>query len=164
MINSTPIPGHKSNFIPVAVAIATLGWILFLLTPVAFASEESTLIQTELPQPDIPKPQFFCGYCHVLTYPDVVNKGYELWKKGKHNKVGCVECHYPPAAEQAPASAEGKKHIPKIPPERFSYVKLGGESVQTRPRVVDASCMTANCHGSPKDTFKTKKKMLEQYP
>jgi len=156
MINSTPIPGHKRNFIPVAVAIATLGWILFLLTPVVLASGESTPIQTELPQPDIPKPQFFCGYCHVLTYPDVVNTGYELWKKGKHNKVGCVECHYPPAAEQVPASAEGKKHIPKIPPERFSYVKLGGESVQTRPRIVDASCMTANCHGSPKDTFKTK--------
>jgi hypothetical protein len=49
------------------------------------------------------------------------------------------------------------KHIPKKPPERFSYLPLGGKAIQTRPRIVDASCMTANCHGKPEDEFKTKK-------
>ena len=114
-------------------------------------------VQTELPQLDIPQPQFFCGYCHILTYPSVVQKGYELWKKGKHNKFGCVECHYPPregeiASQTPPAGTVAEsKHIPKKPPERFSYLQLGGKAIQTRPRVMDANCMTANCHGKPDD-------------
>ena len=29
-------------------------------------------IAMELPQQDIPKPQLFCGYCHILTYPGAV--------------------------------------------------------------------------------------------
>jgi hypothetical protein len=120
--------------------------------------------QTEFPQPDLPQPQFFCGYCHLLTYPGIVQKGYDLWKKGKHKEVGCVECHYPPPKEaeglSRPLAKGGKaevKHIPKKPPEHFSYVQLGGETVKTRPRIVDASCMTADCHGKPDDKFKTKK-------
>ena len=44
------------------------------------------LSDLDLPPPEVPQPQLFCGYCHVLTYPGVVQKGYELWKKGKHNK------------------------------------------------------------------------------
>jgi len=128
----------------------------------ALAAETVKQIQMELPPPDIPQPQFFCGYCHVLTYPKVIKKGYELWKKDKHNKFGCVECHYPPQKESIPNHTSLPRntqavHIPKTPPERFSYVKLGGEVIGTRPRVIDASCMTANCHGNPKDTFKTKK-------
>lgn len=128
----------------------------------AFGAEPETQIRTELPQVETPQPQMFCGYCHILTYPSVVNKGYELWKKGKHNQFGCVECHYPPGESKAQASEKAgvtteTKHIPKKPPERFSYLPLGGESVQTIPRIVDASCMTANCHGKPDDKFKTKK-------
>jgi len=125
--------------------------------------EQKKLIQTELPQPAVPQPQLFCGYCHVLTYPGIVQKGYELWKKGKHNKYGCVECHYPPkqAEKMIPVSttdpAFEKTHIPKKPPDRFSYLPLGGETIKTRPRIVDASCMTAGCHGKPEDKFKTKK-------
>lgn len=131
-------------------------------------AEQTAKYLTELPAPDLPQPQFFCGYCHALTYPGIVNKGYELWKKGKHNKYGCVECHYPPGEAGRPgvtpaAGSESKiKHISikdpiKEPPAHFSYLQLGGEVVRTRPRVVDASCMTANCHGNPKDEFKTKK-------
>jgi hypothetical protein len=140
-----------------------LSAVMILTLPfAAFGAEPMTQIQTELPQLETPQPQMFCGYCHILTYPSVVNKGYELWKKEKHNKYGCVECHYPPgkfevqAREKAGVTTE-TKHIPKKPPERFSYLPLGGETVQTRPRIVDASCMTANCHGKPDDEFKTKK-------
>ncbi|MBW1842219.1 MAG: hypothetical protein JRI75_10575 [Deltaproteobacteria bacterium] len=135
---------------------------LVFLTP-ALGIEEKIQIQTKLPQQPVPQPQFFCGYCHILTYPGVVQKGYELWKKGKHNKFGCVECHYPPKQGEKliqasmPGTALEKSHIPLNPPERFSYVPLGGETVKTRPRIVDASCMTAACHGKPEDTFKTKK-------
>jgi hypothetical protein len=129
----------------------------------ALGAEKKSQLQLDLPQPDVPDPQFFCGYCHILTYPSIVQKGYDLWKKGKHKDVGCVECHYPPQEIESPKPQPGKtgkaetKHIPAKPPERFAYIPLGGHSVQTRPRVVDASCMTANCHGKPDDKFKTKK-------
>lgn len=137
--------------------------VVLVLTSTVLVANQQGVLQAELPQPDIPKPQFFCGYCHISTYPSIVKKGYELWKKGKHNQYGCIECHYPPesasSSNQAKASgsAPPSVHIPKEPPDRFSYLPLGGETVQTRPRIVDASCMTANCHGKPDDKFKTKK-------
>ncbi|MDF1592049.1 MAG: multiheme c-type cytochrome [Desulfobacterales bacterium] len=150
------------------ISIVMLVVVNLALSGSVFAMDQAAKSLTELPAPDLPQPQFFCGYCHVLTYPGIVNKGYELWKKGKHNKYGCVECHYPPGKAgrlgvTPTAGNESKiKHIPikdliKEPPAHFSYLQLGGEVVRTRPRVVDASCMTANCHGNPKDEFKTKK-------
>jgi hypothetical protein len=134
-------------------------------TSLSFSSENNMRLQNELPHPDIPKPQFFCGYCHLLTYPGAVQKGYETWKDSKHAEYGCVQCHYsPPAGSgQTPASGPNKivkikkEHIPKTPPERFSYIRLGGTSVKTRPEVGDETCMTAPCHGNPEDDFKTKK-------
>lgn len=60
-----------------------------------------------LPPPDIPQSHLFCGYCHVLTYPGVV--------------------------------------------------QIGGNNIQTRLKISNASCMTAACHGKPDDQFKTKK-------
>ncbi|MEE9532611.1 MAG: hypothetical protein V3W52_16640 [Syntrophobacteria bacterium] len=136
---------------------------ILVLAISALAADQKPLLQTELPQPDVPEPQFFCGYCHILTYPSVVQKGYDLWQKGKHKDVGCVECHYPPREtathDQARAATDATKikHLPMKAPERFAYLPLGGGSVRTRPRIVDASCMTANCHGKPDDKFKTKK-------
>ncbi len=138
---------------------------------VALGAGQMTELLTELPQPDTPQPQFFCGYCHILTYPGIVQKGYETWKEDKHNKYGCVECHYPPKQAKGPsqtpaagATAESK-HIPKKPPERFAYIQLGGETVRARPRIIDASCMTVNCHSKPGDKFKTKKiKFTEKVP
>ena len=125
----------------------------------------------DLPPPDIPQPQMFCGYCHVLTYPGVGQKGFELWKKGKHNKFDCVECHYPPkGAETKHAATQSDTevkpaHIPKKLPERFSCLPLGGNNIQTRLKISDASCMTAACHGKPDDQFKTKKiKFTENEP
>jgi len=144
--------------------IAFIATVILSLSGLAFSTDQKVPRLKNLPQPDIPQPQFFCGYCHVLTYPGVVQKGYELWKKDKHNKFGCVECHYPPntAGMSTPASGENTTgtwngHIPKNPPERFSYIPLGGETIKTRPRVPDANCMTSRCHGKPDDDFKTKK-------
>ncbi len=123
-------------------------------------AQTKPLVQNELPQPDIPQPQLFCGYCHILTYPSIVKKGHALWKKGKHSKFGCVECHYPPKkVERGPVTGAVDKytHISKKPPERFSYLPLGGEVVKTRPRIIDASCLKSECHGRPGDNFRTKK-------
>jgi hypothetical protein len=153
-----------------------LAYIVLILTAImfsaglAFSAEKKAQRLKNLPQPEIPQPQFFCGYCHILTYPGVVQKGYDLWKKGKHNQFGCIECHYPPdeagisnpaAVKKATGTFSG--HIPENPPERFSYISIGGETVKTRPRILDANCMTARCHGNPSDTFKTKKiKFIEK--
>jgi hypothetical protein len=161
MLPLTIKPCHKRwIFFRILAAAAVV--LLITSGPVLSADQKAQLL-TELPQFDIPQPQFFCGYCHILTYPGVVQKGYDLWKKGKHNNIGCVECHYPPKVSEMPNQASTSstateiKHIPKKPPERFSYIKLGGETIRTRPRIIDASCMTANCHGKADDDFKTKK-------
>lgn len=109
------------------------------------------------------EPQFFCGSCHILTYPEMIQQGYELWKKSKHKDVGCVQCHYPGntphgLGASAPAgSGLGITFIPKVPPERFAYVRLGGRTVQTRAHIEDSSCMATDCHGKPGDDFKTRK-------
>jgi hypothetical protein len=128
----------------------------------ALGASQQTESRMDLPQPDIPEPQFFCGYCHILTYPGILQKSFDTWEKSKHNKTFCVQCHYPPkdiGKGKTPwaGTAVESKHIPKKPPERFAYVPLGGETVRTRPMILDASCMTADCHGKPDDKFKTKK-------
>jgi hypothetical protein len=126
-------------------------------------AEKNVPLKMELPPPEVPQPQFFCGYCHVLTYPGVIQKGYELWQKDKHSNVGCVECHYPPGASASlnssatSAGVTGASHIPAKPPGHFSYLPLGGDIIRTKPQIADASCMTAACHGKPDDKFKTKK-------
>ena len=154
------IPSDLKTVYRILVIVAVS---VFVFVGTAFGAEEKVPLKMELPPPEVPQPQLFCGYCHVLTYPGVVQKGYELWKKGKHNKFGCVECHYPPKGTEAnnttkPSNTEAQPaHIPKKPPERFSFLPLGGDTIQTRPKISDASCMTAACHGKPDDQFKTKK-------
>ena len=139
-------------------ALVLIGWFHS-----AVAAEKKTLPKMAPPQLEIPEPQQFCGHCHILTYPSVVQKSYELWKKGKHNQIGCVQCHYPPRKKDDEGRPENwnamlaSAHIPKKPPDRFSFLDLEGEIIRNRPRVVDASCMTAKCHGKPEDHFKTKK-------
>ncbi len=151
------------------LAIAVVSILVFAGT--VLGAEKNVLLKMELPPPEVPQPQLFCGYCHVLTYPGVVQKGYDLWKKGKHNKVGCVECHYPPKASASRTSnaiagnVTKASHIPAQPPGHFSYLPLGGNTIQTRPKITDSSCMTAACHGKPDDKFKTKKiKFTEKVP
>ncbi len=162
MVQIQKIRHNRKLLIFFQILVIAAAGILVLLVSTLKANQKLQL-NTELPPPEIPQPQFFCGYCHILTYPNVVQKGYELWKKGKHNKSGCVECHYPPKEAKGSSQSSGAgtaieiKHIPKKPSERFSYLPIGVETVLTRPRITDASCMTAACHGKPDDNFKTKK-------
>ncbi|MBW2066257.1 MAG: hypothetical protein JRJ03_15190 [Deltaproteobacteria bacterium] len=154
---------NKTKWLVVFPLLLAAGPLFFLLPESTRAGQgEEAAKEFAIARLSIPAPQPFCGYCHILTYPNIVQKGYELWKKGKHNNVGCVECHYPPKKKKAyrghvSGSKDEIKHIPKKPPERFSYIELGGGVIRTRPRIVDASCLTSNCHGNPKDEFRTKK-------
>ncbi|MCK5194903.1 MAG: hypothetical protein KAQ71_13910, partial [Desulfobulbaceae bacterium] len=100
------IQNHKINPKPefrIFFRIFVIALVVIVILPVsAFSGDKKTKILTVLPQQNIPQPQFFCGYCHILTYPGAVQKGYDLWKKGKHNKYGCVECHYTPKKAGSP--------------------------------------------------------------
>jgi hypothetical protein len=89
---------HKHELAILFIILVSFALAAFFLPGNVLAQSGDTQLKLDLPPPEVPQPQLFCGYCHVLTYPGVVQKGYELWKKGKHNKVGCVECHYPPGA------------------------------------------------------------------
>jgi nitrate/TMAO reductase-like tetraheme cytochrome c subunit len=116
--------------------------MMVTLLSLSFSSaQQMTQPLTEFAAPDIPQPQGFCGYCHILTYPAIFEKSHKTWKEGKHDSVGCVECHYPPQeaakakdAAQLEGAVHKRDHIPVGTPGHISYLKLGGE-----------------------DTFKTKK-------
>lgn len=145
------------------LAVFVSAMLVIPISSMAASKDDQQLTRTnDLPPPDVPQPQFFCGYCHVLTYPEIIKKGHDLWEKGKHSNYACVDCHYPPKSETALSTTDQppfpkKEHISRKSPERFSYVPLGGQTVRTRPRVLDANCTTSACHGNPKDQFKTKK-------
>ena len=153
----------QSNLGTTAIAIM----VIFIWAAGAWSAEPEKEPRPVFPQPDIPEPQGFCGYCHILTYPAIFNKSYTTWKSGKHNNIGCVACHYPPPVARTTASAAedrvmiNRSHIPPLKSGHFSYLDLGGETMATKPRIENASCMTAACHGRPEDTFKTKKIQFE---
>lgn len=131
--------------------------------------------------------QFFCGYCHVLTYPEVMKKAHKTWKNDeKHNKYGCVECHYPP---DLPAIAEHRK-IPKTKTEAdkkekkktdwdfmktelevfsklVTVLNMNESTVLRKPKIDDRSCTTTDCHpttGKKKEAeYWTKKLKFMEY-
>jgi len=137
------------------------GMMMVTLFSLSFSGAEQKMPpQAEFPEPSIPQPQGFCGYCHILTYPAIIEKSHETWKVSKHASVGCVECHYPPnlTEKKRPESlATADSHIPVMSPGHFSYLELGGETINTIPQIINDSCMTAACHGKPNDPFKIKK-------
>ena len=153
--------GSKKRF--GMIMFLALTSIFLLVPPVVSIAEQDVMPETINPQPAVPQPQGFCGYCHILTYPAVINKSYETWKKGKHNKMGCAECHY--SLNMNPATGLSSSnfpigqdsHIPEAPPGHFSYLELGGKTVKTVPQISDTGCLTVACHGKPEDTFRSKK-------
>ncbi len=119
--------------------------------------------------------EFFCGYCHILSYPKVIKKAHASWKEGKHKDVPCIQCHYPP--EELEKTIPGHKRIPgdKAAAKRLrsdmeymqtelevlsrlvTILNMDKSTVQRRPRVDDRNCTTKKCHGSPKDNYMDKK-------
>jgi len=123
--------------------------------------------------------QFFCGYCHVLTYPEVMKKAHKTWKedkgkedKGGHNEVGCVECHYPP--DLPPIAEHGKIPRTKIEADKkkkktewdfmktelevfsrlVTVLNMDETTVLRKPKIGDRNCTTSDCH--PTDRPKKK--------
>lgn len=111
--------------------------------------------------------QFFCGYCHVLTYPEVLKKAHETWKADeKHNDVGCVECHYPPDMPSIPehrripktraeADKEKRKKMTEwdymnreieVLSRLKTILKMDETTVLRKPKIDDKSCTTSDCH------------------
>jgi hypothetical protein len=138
-------------------------FIILLLLPGIAVSEEA--VHQEDPVISIPdvKTQFFCGYCHVLSYPKVVKKAYLSWKDSKHKDIGCVQCHYPP--EQLQYEVPEHKKIPKdekaasektamefmkteleVLSRLITVLNMDSSVAQTKPRLDDRSCSTAKCH------------------
>lgn len=113
------------------------------------------------------KNQFFCGYCHVLTYPKIIKKAYQSWKKDIHGEkaVSCEECHYPPeqmtvripeheqipsdeksAAEKKETEAEFMKTQLEVLSRQITVLGMEQSVIRTKPRIDDRSCTTSNCH------------------
>ncbi|MBC8412970.1 MAG: cytochrome c3 family protein [Nitrospira sp.] len=136
--------------------------ILCLIIPQPGMTSEKAIKKSSGVVPDV-KTQFFCGYCHVLSYPKVIKNAYLAWRSSKHNKVSCIQCHYPPASE--------KYQVPehdRIPKDRgdtadksamdfmktelevlsrlITVIDMDSSVTRTNPRLDDGSCMASKCH------------------
>ncbi|GBE37795.1 MAG TPA: hypothetical protein ENH01_05500 [Nitrospirae bacterium] len=142
------------------IVFAAVVLLMFISLP-SYSAEKSPiddLINQRL------KSQFFCGYCHVLTYPRVIKKAYLSWKRDKHRNIQCVKCHYPP--ERQLESIAGHRSIPnddegavkgksemeymktelEVLSKLTTILNMDESVVRTRPRIDDRSCTTQRCH------------------
>ena len=137
--------------------------IICLMIPhMAFAAKTVHRDDAGIAVPDV-KSQFFCGYCHVLSYPKVIKKAYLSWKDGKHKDIGCVKCHYPP--EQLKYDIPEHKKIPKdeasttdksaldfmnteleVLSRLITVLNMDSSVPLSKPRLDDRSCTTSKCH------------------
>ncbi|HBL17209.1 MAG: hypothetical protein A2X36_12810 [Elusimicrobia bacterium GWA2_69_24] len=78
----------------------------------------------------------FCNSCHIMK------PYYDAWQGSKHNKIRCVECHYPPAA---PRTLIWKKFQ-----AMSQVVKYVTRTYSSKPfaEVEDASCLRSGCHSA----------------
>jgi hypothetical protein len=128
-----------------------------------FSAEE---LHEKMPaeKPPEVKSMFFCGYCHILTYPRVIKKAHASWKSGKHSKVSCADCHYPPgtrnveipAHERIPTDEKGElekktefefmKTELEVLSRLVTILNMDETTVVRRPKIDDLSCTTSSCH------------------
>ena len=78
----------------------------------------------------------FCNSCHIME------PYYKAWKASKHNKVACVECHYPPSK---PQTLLWKKFQAVS-----QVVKYVTRTYSSKPfaEVEDAACLRSGCHST----------------
>ena len=76
----------------------------------------------------------FCNSCHIME------PYYKSWKASKHNKVACVDCHYPPAG---PRTLLWKKFQ-----AMSQIVKYITRTYSSKPfaEIEDAACLREGCH------------------
>jgi hypothetical protein len=148
----------KKGLIFIAVVL-----LVFISSPSTYAqrSNLSGLIDQRL------KSQFFCGYCHVLSYPKVIKKAHKSWEESKHKDVACVNCHYPPEEmdiaipehEKIPRDEETALQKKKtdidfmkteldVLSKLITIVNMDESVVQTKPRIDDRSCTASKCHST----------------
>jgi hypothetical protein len=138
-------------------------FIIFIIAPRNASSAET--VHTEdagIAIPDVTT-QFFCGYCHVLSYPKIIKKAYLSWKEGKHKDIGCVQCHYPPdllkyqipehkkiPKEKKDTSDKSALDFMKTELEVLSrlitVLNMDSSVTRTTPRLDDNSCTVSKCH------------------
>jgi hypothetical protein len=146
-----------------AIILLAFAMILFASTTNLYSEEEHVLNDAIVKLPAV-RPQFFCGYCHILTYPRVIKKAHNSWKTGKHKDISCKECHYPPEEidikipehEKIPreedVAAEKKTELEFMKTELevlsrlISVLNMEESIVRTKPRIDDRSCTTSRCH------------------
>lgn len=75
----------------------------------------------------------FCVSCHIMK------PYYEAWKTSKHNKVPCVDCHYPPGTMKV---LTGKFQA------MSQVVKYITKTYSSKPyaEIDDSSCLREGCH------------------
>ncbi len=136
--------------------------ISIIIPQIGSSAETAHQEGTGLDVPDV-KSQFFCGYCHVLSYPKVIKKAYLSWKDSKHKDIGCVQCHYPP--EQLKYQVPEHEKIPKdkkdtsdksamdfmkteleVLSRLITVLNMDSSVARTKPRIDDRSCAVSRCH------------------
>ena len=128
-------------------------------------AEKSSIYSEGYPKqiPEFLKSQFFCGYCHILTYPRVIKEAHNSWMTSKHKDVSCVDCHYPPGrldvaipdhdkiprdeetATGKKTNVEYMKSELEILSRLTTILSMDEPVIRKKPRIDDASC-TTKCH------------------
>jgi hypothetical protein len=140
--------------------------LLFAFTTTYLYAEEKDQPAESPPAVTEPKTQFFCGGCHILTYPRVMEKAYKSWNEGKHKDVGCVKCHYPPetlddkipehekipkdekAAQDWKTEMEFMKTELEVLSRLTTILNMKEAVVRKSPRIDDRGCTASQCHPS----------------
>jgi len=78
----------------------------------------------------------FCRSCHIME------SYYKSWASSKHNKVACVECHYPPSAPQDLLWRKFQA--------LSQIVKYVTRTYSSKPfaEIDDAACLRSGCHAT----------------
>jgi len=78
----------------------------------------------------------FCNSCHIMK------PYYNAWASSAHNKIACVECHYPPASK--------KTLLWKKFQAMSQVVKYVTRTYSSKPfaEVDDESCLRSGCHST----------------
>lgn len=123
-----------------------------------------TYASAQVKEPPFRKTQFFCGYCHILTYPKVIEKAHASWKAGKHKDIPCAQCHYPPekygikirqhrkiprdkwAASKKRTELQLMKTELEVVSRLMTILKMEDSAVLRRAKIDDRSCTTSKCH------------------
>ncbi len=146
------------------ILLLAITFILILVTRAYVYGEEKAHPVESPPAATEPKTQFFCGGCHVLSYPRVMEKAYTSWNTGKHKDVGCVKCHYP--SETLDVKISEHEKIPKdketalekktgiqfmkteleVLAKLITILNMKESVVRTRPRIDDRNCTASKCH------------------